>query len=245
MTVYNRIFNVQPSPNPAGVHYQQKKISLPGDVDLREWDSPVEDQGALGSCVSHAVTSAYELMKKKQTGSSPELSRLFVYYHSRYLEKTLDLDSGVSYLKTAMDSLVRFGVCSEDLCPYIVEDFKKQPTPDCYSDACSRRIQGYMEVTTLTDMLENITLGKPILLGMSVYDSFMNIHSENSTVPLPEETETSLGGHAVLIVGYSMQDQTFLIKNSFGTSWASAGYARLPFEYVRLYAFDKMIFDIN
>ncbi|PIX22432.1 MAG: cysteine protease, partial [Deltaproteobacteria bacterium CG_4_8_14_3_um_filter_45_9] len=31
-----------------------KSKGLPGSMDLRNWCSPVEDQGSLGSCTAHA-----------------------------------------------------------------------------------------------------------------------------------------------------------------------------------------------
>jgi C1A family cysteine protease len=51
-------------------------------------------------------------------------------------------------------------------------------------------------------------------------------------IPLPEPTETLLGGHAVLCVGYNDADRTFLIRNSWGTEWAQQGYGTLPYAYL-------------
>lgn len=62
---------------------------------------------------------------------------------------------------------------------------------------------------------------------------------------MPDEKSTSLGGHAVAIIGYDQERQQFLFKNSFGTDWGAAGYAWLTFEYARYYMFDRWVFDIN
>jgi C1A family cysteine protease len=37
-----------------------KARSLPSSIDLREWYSPVEDQGAMGSCTAHAGVGVIE-----------------------------------------------------------------------------------------------------------------------------------------------------------------------------------------
>ncbi len=37
----------------------------PSSVDLREWCSPVEDQGSLGSCTAHAGVGMIEYYERK------------------------------------------------------------------------------------------------------------------------------------------------------------------------------------
>ena len=44
-------------------------------------------------------------------------------------------------------------------------------------------------------------------------------------------TETLLGGHAVLCVGYNEASQRFIVRNSWGTSWAIKGYNTFPYAY--------------
>jgi len=45
-------------------------------------------------------------------------------------------------------------------------------------------------------------------------------------------TESVVGGHAVVIVGYDTATQRFIIRNSWGVSWGQSGYFTIPFEYV-------------
>jgi C1A family cysteine protease len=241
------IFNVSPSiKQDCDFSYKQNNMPVADEVDLRPWDSAVEDQGQLGSCVANAVTNAYELQQKKQDPTKfVDLSRLYVYYHARYIEKTVGEDYGVRYIKSALQGADRYGICTEQLWPYNIDAYNQQPSPDSYADACSRKVVSYTSVDTLNSMLENLTLHKPIVIGMSVYKSFMNLTEEAATVAMPTAVDLEVGGHAVLVVGYSVANQTFLIKNSFGVDWGAQGYARLPFEYVEKYAFDKWIFDID
>ncbi|MGP1346202.1 MAG: C1 family peptidase [Phycisphaerales bacterium] len=49
------------------------------------------------------------------------------------------------------------------------------------------------------------------------------------------------GGHAVTIVGYDQRG--FIIKNSWGTDWGDSGYARITFDYHRLYATEALLID--
>ncbi len=46
----------------------------------------------------------------------------------------------------------------------------------------------------------------------------------------------SVGGHAMLVVGYDRPAGYFIVKNSWGTGFGHAGYAYLPYDYVQTYA---------
>ncbi len=49
---------------------------------------------------------------------------------------------------------------------------------------------------------------------------------------LPAKTETVVGGHAVLCVGYDDSAQRFTIRNSWGSSWGMKGYFTMPYAYL-------------
>jgi len=241
----NRIFNVKPSPRDKKDFVYSSTFKLDRSVDLRSYDSPIEDQGTLGSCVSHAVTSAYENMLRSSYNDMTELSRLFLYYHTRLLENSVSYDSGVIYLRSAMKAGNKYGICREDFWDYTISEFTFKPSEESYADALTRKIINYESVTNVTDIIDLLVKLKPVVIGFKVYPSFMGVNIDNSTIPIPSVTESSLGGHAVSIVGYIPEKQHFIIKNSFGASWGEAGYAYMPIEYVRLFAFDKWAFDIS
>ena len=50
--------------------------------------------------------------------------------------------------------------------------------------------------------------------------------------PLPAAGEQSVGGHAVLGVGYDDRRQWFIVRNSWGAAWGLKGYFTLPYAYV-------------
>src|SRR3990170_1980639 len=72
----------------------------PASVDLREWCSPVEDQGGLGSCTAHAGAGVIEYYERKAFGTHIDASRLFLYKATRNLMKVKG-DTG-AYLRTTM-----------------------------------------------------------------------------------------------------------------------------------------------
>jgi C1A family cysteine protease len=51
-------------------------------------------------------------------------------------------------------------------------------------------------------------------------------------VPMPDQSEQLLGGHAVMVVGYEDTLQCFIVRNSWGPDWGDKGYFYLPYNYL-------------
>jgi C1A family cysteine protease len=49
---------------------------------------------------------------------------------------------------------------------------------------------------------------------------------------MPASDEKSVGGHAVLAVGYDDATREFLVRNSWGTDWGLKGYFKIPYAYL-------------
>ena len=238
-------FNVRPSGLIATYSSRIKEVQLDESVDLREWDSPIEDQGSLGSCVANAVTNAYELMVKYQYPNKfVELSRLFVYYNSRVISNNISEDSG-AYIKDALAGVKKYGICSEELWPYLYDKFDDQPTPDCYQDASKRKITEYSFLTTINEMLAKLMIKHPVLIGMNIYEEFLVVDKDNPVLSMPTSISYPLGGHAVTALGYDLTKQLVLIKNSFGNEWGDNGYGWISFDYLNQESFEKWYFEIT
>ncbi len=110
---------------------------VPPSADLREWCSPVEDQGNLGSCTANAGAGVIEYYERKAFGRHLEASRLFLYKVTRNLMKSKG-DRG-AYLRTTMGAMVLFGVPPEDYWPYTDDEkkFDQEPSAFCYAFAQS------------------------------------------------------------------------------------------------------------
>ena len=90
-----------------------KARSLPASIDLREWCSPVEDQGQIGSCTAHAGVGMIEYYERKSFRRHLDASRLFLYKATRNL-MNMKGDTG-AYLRSTMGAMVLFGVPPETL----------------------------------------------------------------------------------------------------------------------------------
>lgn len=224
--------------------YGRTNVALRPSVDLREWDSIVEDQLDLGSCVGNAITNCYELETNRLYPESfKQLSRLFVYYNGRLLNGMTEYDEGVD-IRDAIKGAAHFGICTEELWPYNISMFDDKPTPECYRDASYRVIPKYERLNSLGDMLDAINSNYPVVAGMYLYENFLYLDKDNYTVKNPEYDEMNIGTHAMAIVGYDLAEKYVIAKNSFGTDWGLNGYCYIPFDYIDNQCFEQWIFDI-
>ena len=205
---------------------------LPVSADLRPMCSPVEDQGNLGSCTGNALAGALEFLERKDKVSFTDLSRLFIYYNERAMEHTVKSDAGAQ-IRDGIKTLAKQGVCSEAKWPYTVSKFATKPPAACYKDALNHQITSYQRILTIDEMRTCLADGYPFVFGFTVYESFMTQQVAKTGVgQMPKSGEKVVGGHAVVAVGYDDARKTFVVRNSWGTSWGMKGYFTLPYAYL-------------
>lgn len=207
-------------------------VSLPSSVDLRRGCSAIEDQGNLGSCTSQAVVGVLEFLELKDGVTFFDLSRLFVYYNTRVLERTVKYDSGAS-LRNTVKAVAKQGVCTEVIYPYIEKKYKLKPGPECYTDGLKRRVLEYSRLLTLQDMKVSLAEGFPFVCGISLYESFESEKvAETGIVNMPTRRESIIGGHAIVVCGYDDKTSRFIVRNSWGTDFGMDGYFTIPYKYI-------------
>lgn len=206
--------------------------ALPAMADLRPHMPPVYDQGQLGSCTANAIGAAMEFERMRQGLPAVTPSRLFIYFNERLMEGTVKSDSGAQ-IRDGIKSVASKGVCPESEWPY-TEDYRVQPVPKCYADALKEMATQYSAVRQdLTQLRTVLAGGSPVVLGITVYASFeSDAVAATGAVPMPTAEEQCLGGHAVLLVGYSDASRRFTVRNSWGAGWGQAGYFTIPYDYV-------------
>lgn len=208
--------------------------ALPPSVDLRPQCPPIYDQGQLGSCTANGIAAAIQFERIKQKLTPPfQPSRLFIYYNERVIEHTVNSDSG-AMIRDGIKSVVAQGDCPETEWPYDISKFIDTPTPKCYTDAKKYKAVLYQKVAqNLNQMKGCLVAGYPFVFGFTVYDSFESQQvAKTGVVPMPASTEKVLGGHCMVAVGYNDAQQSFIVRNSWGTTWGMQGYCTMPYSYL-------------
>ena len=209
--------------------------ALPRRVSLRSQMPPVYDQGQLGSCTANSIGAILEFneLKQGETVAAPP-SRLFIYYNERAMEGTISQDSGAE-IRDGIKSVAQLGAPPETSWPYVITKFARKPPARAYKTALKHQAIRYARVAQ-TDMgIQNVlAAGYPISFGFTVYESFESDVGSDGIVPMPEPGEATLGGHAVVAVGYKQirRQLYFECRNSWGPDWGDNGYFWLPAIYV-------------
>jgi C1A family cysteine protease len=239
------------------------------------------DQGQLGSCTANALAFAFVFNVVKQNYPMYMPSRLGIYYDERLHFGGTDellLDNGAN-ISDAEYVIENVGVLPEKNWLY-TDDY----TNPLYYSVPDTAVGDVRTLALNTDSMYTVnpsdlnglklllTNGYPLVCGMIVdIDVFGSTNTANTGIitQVPNLFSNSLGGHAVVIVGYTA-DGFFIIRNSWGVNWGLGyynqskniynydeyggmmrGYFKVPFRYItnqqivlELYAV-KQISDTN
>lgn len=223
----------------------KKKNTLPSSFSLVNKLPAVYDQGNLGSCVANATALALACAHFNVKRNSFLSSRLFLYFIGRALDSIMDTDPSYLvndvglYMNSALRAVSTYGVCTESVLPYTVSRFAYLPSLTHFQTASKNRTITYtllpktlLAIKTVlaagTSTTSSIVNGLPVILGILVYANFYD--NSNGDIPMP--AGDVLGGHAITLIGYNDSESTFLFRNSWGSSWGTAGNGTLPYAYV-------------
>jgi len=137
-------------------------------------------------------------------------------------------------IRDGMKSVATLGAPPETDWPYDIKKFTDPPPQKAYDDAKQDLVSVYSRVAqNLVQMQGCLAEGYPFVFGFTVYDSFESQEvAASGIVPMPSPGEGVQGGHCVVAVGYDDESRTFIVRNSWGTSWGQQGYCMMPYEYL-------------
>ncbi len=200
---------------------------------------PVQDQGALGACVGHGVAELCDFVEARE-GHPEILSRLAAYYWAR---GGVPEDTG-AYIRDGIKGVVRNGIPLERLWPYDLSRWKDAPSPEAVAEG-AHRAQGieYLRLESISEILDCLASGFPVVFGTMLYEAFERVGADGM-VPMPAHDEAPLGGHCMLMCGYSTrinvcgQRGGVYVRNSWGPSFGDHGNIWLSFAYIEANADD-------
>lgn len=227
---------------------------LPKRKDLRPKMPPVYDQLNLGSCTSQAAIGCDEALRIKHKQPGVRLSRLMNYYLSREVYGEINQDNGAT-VRQAFKNL-KTGVAPESLWPYDMSQWRTKPSEACYEAIGHYQAQEYLSLSATTvrgnqdlelvrtQIKTSLSQEYPVAFAMLLHSNFEP--NWQGKIPFPAgEIE---GGHALMIVGYDDTSKTWIVRNSWSSSWGGVqrrngtriwgGYCRISYEHLDAFGRD-------
>ncbi len=196
------------------------------NVNGTNYASPILDQGRCGSCVAFAAIGQLETqlnITRKSTDSPWAMSPQHLFScGGGACEQGWTPNSALDFLETS-------GVPDEACFPY--QSGALGSDLAC-SSSCSNsksrslRISGYQTESfffSFPDLVKRALKKGPLMTTMTVYEDFPYY----SGGVYKYTTGAALGGHAVVIEGWSESDNAWIVRNSWGEDWGEKGYFRI------------------
>ncbi|KYG65830.1 hypothetical protein AZI86_01785 [Bdellovibrio bacteriovorus] len=207
-----------------------KAFATPISIDWRNkdgksWLTPIRHQGSCGSCLAFAATATLEAQYKITQNKSYKLSPQFLF----------SCGGGVCkkgwYPNQAAKFLLNTGVTDESCLPYMSSGGSDISCSRACGDSSKRAVK-ISSFSLPTDNARNLSAIRealqrgPLVTTMAAYNDFMNYRGG-----IYKRVSNSLvGGHAIVIIGYNDKDRYLIIRNSWGTSWGERGYGRISYD---------------
>lgn len=221
--------------------YEWDSAVTPNRIDLRSLTPQIEDQQQTNSCTANAVVNACEMFLQAK-GKFADLSRLFNYWNSRQAlwEPYISSDQG-STVREALRSAKNHGLPLEDKWPFNPSSVLVKPSQTSYDDAATRKLGAYRRIPQSGDAYKGIehalASGYPVVIGCDVGEQLRTLKDDEMYMPLNKTINKSIGGHAMVIVGYDKTKPTeryFIVENSWGTQFGMAGFFRMSYNVIGL-----------
>jgi hypothetical protein len=249
-----RILNVDPSKDThrdwrmeeareAGVLPVTRAV-LPASKDLRESWWTIGEQGSTGSCVGWATGDSvlrWHFVKAGRLGMDKRISPRFIWMASKETDAstsqpTTFIESAGTTLKSALDVARKFGAVRDYVLPFTSGKLYGGQSKTFYAIASLLKISSYYNLSFNTghdfdDWRTWLATKGPLLIRLDVDRTWDEAKATggNMDVYLPETTR---GGHAVAIVGYT--PDRFIVRNSWGTTgWGEQGFGYASLAYTK------------
>lgn len=194
-----------------------------------------EDQKRTNACTAFALCGIVQASFFKAYGIKINLSELYQYYNSRFLDGDTSVDKG-STLRTALKAYNRFGACLDELWTFAESKVFDKPTEECYKDGAKRYRLKYSRISTLDEVRDSLSCGNYVYGGIKIYESFY-LASEDGMVPTPKGNLK--GYHAIVVHGYDDKSRLLHSTNSWGKDWGDKGKFYIPYNL-----FESLFIDL-
>nr|DAI72170.1 MAG TPA: peptidase [Bacteriophage sp.] len=199
-----------------------KEYDFPAEFELKP--VRVKNQGDVGSCVAHALSSIIEYYNSVQRNDPTEMSIGYIYGNRSNSEHK---DSGM-IMRDALDVVREFGDVPKECFPQNAETpaalmLYRRKAKELYDVGRPNRISEYCRINTVSAAKLALSAGVPLLMAMEWYADMKLVDGVLTTNYVGYE-----GGHCMFIYGWD--ERGWKIQNSWGEDWGNNGTFILPYE---------------
>lgn len=207
-------------------------VAIPQAKDLRDnswWK--IGDQGSTGSCVGWALGDSvlrWHFVKANMLQQSVHLSTRYLWMAAKETDEfvhrpTTFIEADGTSLKAALDVARKYGCVDDGDLPFLSGKLYPGEVKTFYAKAAQRRIASYINLgRDGKEWRQWIATKGPILTRLVCDSVWMNASATGGRLEVYDAVSAN-GGHAVALVGYDAN--SFIVRNSWGTSWGKDGYA--------------------
>ena len=186
----------------------------------------VKNQGSVGSCVAHSLSTIVEYFNKKEFGRYREMSTGYIYGNRRL---SFYKGSGM-YTRDAIHTVSKYGDVPNVYFPVNVEvpeaiekfeDKVDKIEEKGYNFKFAEYFRLKDEKSIKTSLMEN----GPVAFAMDWYDDITIVDGIMNT-DFVKTAKT--GGHCMVIYGWN--DIGWKVQNSWGSGWGNKGRMIIPYD---------------
>lgn len=221
----------------------QMAKTFPASFDWRDnngnWVTPVRNQASCGSCWDFSALAQIESWWNiyfDYPDSNIDLSE-------QYILSCADVGGcDGSNVHRVLEYAISQNIPYEEFMPYEAND--QIPCDSLKTgwetDAVSIPGWGYITLEEASvNNIKNALLHHPLSVSYDVYSDFMS-YGGGVYEHVSGEYE---GGHAVLLVGWNDDEESWIIKNSWGPDWGENGYFRIKWGECNIGKYVPYIYD--
>ena len=202
------------------------KTYLPDEFQLDFFEKyKAKSQGAVSSCVAHALSEILEYYDYIQNGNNYIMSTGYIYGN----RNTSIIKSEGMVIRDALNVVKLYGDVYEHEFPYNIEvpeaiQYFKRKERELYEKGCLNHIGTYCKLKREDDIKFSLIEGKPVIVAIEWYSDIRVIDGI-----LKSSKQGSRGGHCMIIYGWNKQG--WKVLNSNGRYWGMDGKCILPYDY--------------
>jgi len=198
--------------------------------DLRHNFGPVRDQGQRPTCLAFAASDLHASLREDWDPLSCE----YIFFHAQKRAGRKPTDGAV--LPNMLDAIREDGQPVETIWPYLkaLPSDLNEWRPPAGRHELYRRASN-PEQYSIDAVIEQLDMGVPVLMLMNVSHSFFYVAKDGIINGTPHEAVEYNRRHAVIAVAHGTVDsqRAVLVRNSWGSDWASHGYGWLTENYMK------------